>query len=251
MTSRTSNTSSTKRFPVNPVKVPRGGSPDPPRNPALKRGGSGDPPRKTYLKPLSPWAGGVAAFPSRVRGGGRAFTLIELITVMAIMATLMAMIVGVAPQIQDAWRARITRTRLLAVVSALQAYAGDYNGKYPGPAAWATTGSPIRDVTTTTGFKEWDVLFQAVKPSSAWEYYEEAILYAALISATRRGPYYKAAGGQTVVRKDGIQEFNLLADGWERPILYEYSTTTGLLVRSLGKDGATGGDDIDYFVFQN
>jgi len=211
----------------------------------------------------SPWAGEIAAPPPRVRRGGpcserysllqggRAFTLIELITVMAIMAILMAMIVGVAPRILDALRARVTRTRLLSVVAALQAYAADYNGKYP----WKADDGSMRNVTTTTGFREWDVLFPAVKPSPTWVYYKEAILYAALTSATRRGPYCKAASGQTVVRKDGIQEFNLLADGWERPIRYEYSAATGLLVRSLGKDGATGGDnsvdDIVYFVFKN
>jgi type II secretory pathway pseudopilin PulG len=172
---------------------------------------------------------------------------------MAIMAILMAMIVGVVPRIQDAWRARLTRTRLLAVVSALQAYAEDYNGKYP----WKTDDGPMRNVTTTTGlFNEWSILFPGtpqVAPSSSWPegYYEEAILYAALTSTLRRGPYYKAAGGQTVVRKDGTKEFNLFADGWERPILYEYSTATGLLVRSLGKDGASGGDDIVYYVFEN
>ncbi|HET6440812.1 MAG TPA: type II secretion system protein [Phycisphaerae bacterium] len=200
----------------------------------------------------SPWAGEIAAPPPRVRRGGRAFTLVELITVMAIMATLMAMIVGVVPQIQDAWRARITRTRLLAVVAALQAYAEDYNDKYP----WTADDVSTRDVTTTTGLNEKKVLFPAEHyPSSGWQYYEEAILYAALTSTLRRGPYYRAAGGQAVVRKDGTQEFNLLADGWERPILYEYETATSLLVRSVGKDGATGGDnsvdDIFYFVFEN
>jgi hypothetical protein len=76
-------------------------------------------------------------------------------------------------------------------------------------------------------------------------------LYAALTSPLRRGPYYKAAGGQAVVRKDGDKEFNLLADGWERPILYEYTAGTGLRVWSLGKDGVTSGDDIVYYVFQN
>jgi len=170
---------------------------------------------------------------------------------MAIMATLMAMIVGVVPAIQNAWRARITRTRLLAVVAALHSYAEDYDGKYP----WKADDGPMRNVITTTGFNERDVLFPAVKPSSSWEYYKEAILYAALTTPLRRGPYYKAAGGQTVVRKEGANEFNLLADGWERPILYEHSTTTELLVRSVGKNGVreTGsdGDDIVYYVFQN
>ncbi len=203
----------------------------------------------------SPRAGEIAAPPPRVRRGGRAFTLVELITVMAIMAILMAMIVGVVPRIQDAWRARITGTRLLAVVAALQSYAEDYNGKYP----WTADDGSIRDVTTTTGFNEWSILFPGtpqVAPSSSWPYYKEAILYAALTSTLRRGPYYKTAGGQTVVRKDGIKEFNLLADGWERPILYKYdSTSKELQVRSVGKNGVedtgSGGDDIDYFVSQN
>ncbi|MCX5648387.1 MAG: type II secretion system protein [Planctomycetota bacterium] len=185
--------------------------------------------------------GGIAAFPPRVRRGGRAFTLVELITVMAIMAILMAMIVGVAPRIQDAWRARLTRTRLQTIVAALQAYAEDYSGKFP----YTEDKDGIMAVVdaASLGINLSDV------PE---EYKKEALLYAALTSARRHGPYYKGAGGQTVVRKGtGDKEFNLFADGWERPIRYEYTTATGLLVRSLGKDGATGGDDIGYFVFQN
>jgi type II secretory pathway pseudopilin PulG len=169
---------------------------------------------------------------------------------MAIMAILMAMVVGVVPQIQDAWRARITRTRLLAVVAVLQAYAEDYNGKYP----WISNDVNMVSIS--------DPLILGVDLSSAPSVYgvpgftqAEVVLYGALTSARRRGPYYKTAGGQTVVRKNGIQEFNLLADGWERPIRYEHPTATSLLVRSLGKDGvkdgASGGDDIVYYVFQN
>ena len=194
----------------------------------------------------SPWAGGIAAPPPRVRRGGRAFTLVELITVMAIMAILVGMIVGVAPRIQDAWRARITRTRLLAVVAALQSYAEDYSGKFP-----YSSGSDKIMVKVD------DQAILGVNLSSApSEYKEEVVLYGALTSTRRRGPYYKGAGGQTVVRKGtGDKEFNLFADGWQRPILYEHPTTTELLVRSLGKDGATGGDntgdDIVYYVFEN
>jgi len=214
------------------------------------RGGYGDPPRKRvkWRCRISLRAGGTTTLRSRVRAGRRAFTLVELITVMAIMAILMAMIVGVAPRIQDAWRARLTRTRLLAVVAALQAYAGDYSGKFP---YTEDKDGIMADVTAAA--------ILGVDLSSAPSTYgvegftkAEVVLYGALTSTRRRGPYYKGAGGQTVVRKGtGDTEFNLLADGWERPIRYEYSTVTGLLVRSLGKDGTTGGDDIDYFVFQN
>jgi type II secretory pathway pseudopilin PulG len=180
---------------------------------------------------------------------------------MAIMATLMAMIVGVVPQIQDAWRARITRTRLQAVAAALQAYAEDYNGKYPGIPDWDPPphDGPMRDVTTTTGFDEKKVLFPSAQyPPPGWEYYEEAILYAALTSPLRRGPYYKGAGGQAVVRKGtGGDDFNLLADGWERPIRYLYEksgTEYSLKVWSDGKNPADTDegrkDDIIYYVFK-
>jgi len=212
------------------------------------RGGCGEPPRKIYVGPLTLGAGGTTSWRAGV--GRRAFTLVELITVMAIMAILMAMIVGVVPSIQDAWRAKITRTRLQAIVAALNSYAEDYGGKYP----WTVNIHPMmRNVpgSTGTGFNEGKVLFPETSPSSEWDYYEEAILYAALTSSLRRGPYYQAGGGQTVVRK----EFNLFADGWERPILYEYNSSTGLLVRSVGKNGVketgSSGDDIVYYVFQN
>ncbi|KPK97916.1 MAG: hypothetical protein AMK75_07155 [Planctomycetes bacterium SM23_65] len=197
---------------------------------------------------------GIAARPPRNRRGGRAFTLVELITVMAIMAILMAMIVGVVPRIQDAWRARITRTRLQAIVASLHSYAVDFDGKFPGPPVWASGISPIRSVTTTVGVNELAILFPGGAPASGWEYYQEAILYAALTSPLRRGPYYKGGGGQTVVGKDGTR-YNLFSDGWERPIRYEYIAATRLLVRSVGKNGVreTGsdGDDIVYDVFKN
>jgi len=206
------------------------------------RGGCGEPPRKIYVGPLTLGAGGTTSWRAGV--GRRAFTLVELITVMAIMAILMAMIVGVAPPIQDAWRARITRTRLLAVVAALRAYSEDYNGKYP----WITDDMNMVKVD--------DKAILGVDLSSApSDYKEEVVLYGALTSARRRGPYYKGAGGQTVVRKGtGDKEFNLFADGWERPIRYEYATNR-LWVWSFGRDGATGGekskDDIVYYVFEN
>jgi len=208
--------------------------------------------RTSNTSSTSPRAGGIAAHLPRVRRGGRAFTLVELITVMAIMAILMAMIVGVVPRIQDAWRARITRTRLQTIVSALQAYAEDYNGKFP-----------YSDSSDNIMIKVDDQAILGVDLSSAPSTYgvegfttAEVVLYGALTSARRHGPYYKSAGGQTVVRKGtGDKEFNLFADSWGRPIRYEYSTAIGLLVRSLGKDGATGGsnsgDDIVYYVFQN
>jgi len=184
----------------------------------------------------SPWAGGTTTLRSRARAGRRAFTLVELITVMAIMAILMAMIVGVAPRIQDAWRARLTRTRLLAVVTALQAYAEDYNGKYP----WVANDGSMADVTAAA--------ILGVDLSSAPSTYgvegftkAEVVLYGALTSARRRGPYYKGAGGQTVVRKGtGDQEFTLFADGWERPIRYlkpQGSKATTPLLISAGSNG--------------
>jgi len=169
---------------------------------------------------------------------------------MAIMAILMAMIVGVVPQIQDMWRARLTRTRLLAVVASLQAYADDYGGKYPYPVdaddIMVKAAKNESEELAIFGIKLSDV------PS---EYREEVVLYGALTSARRRGPYHKGAGGQTIVRKgSGDREFNLLADGWERPILYEYVSATGLLVRSVGRNGVretgSGGDDIVYYVFE-
>jgi type II secretory pathway pseudopilin PulG len=168
---------------------------------------------------------------------------------MAIMAILMAMIVGVVPRIQDAWRARLTRTRLLAVVAALQAYAEDYSGKFP-----------YSDSSDNIMVKVDDAAILGVDLSGAPSTYgvggftkAEVVLYGALTSTRRRGPYYKGAGGQTVVRKGtDDKEFNLFADGWERPIRYEYDgTAKQLTVRSLGKDGTDKtGDDIVYEVFK-
>jgi len=184
----------------------------------------------------------------------RAFTLVELITVMAIMAVLVAMIMGAAKGIQEQQRVTATREMLHGLKAALQNYADAYVGKYPGIPAWDPVphDGPMRDVTTTGGFNEWKVLFPGtpqVVPSSSWEYYEEAILYAALMSPLRGGPFARALAGRTVVRADGSNQFALFADGWGRPIVYNYNAGE-LMLRSLGSDPEKDNDDITYYVLQ-
>jgi len=196
----------------------------------------------------------------------RAFTLVELITVMAIMAVLVAMIMGAARGIQEQQRVTATREMLHGLKAALGNYADAYVGKYPwgekGPwtknKPWSDAekaGSNMRDVTTTGRFDEWSVLFPSVAKSdlpSSWEYYEEAILYAALMSPLRGGPFARGMAGRTVTRADGSNYFALFADGWGRPIVYYYDATKKeLSLRSVGSDPENDNDDIIYYVLQS
>ena len=188
----------------------------------------------------------------------RAFTLVELITVMAIMAVLVAMIMGAAKGIQEQQRVTATREMLHGLKAALQNYADAYVGKYPGIPAWDPVphDGPMRDVTTTGGFNEWKVLFPSISPPPPFspgtgqgQYQEEAILYAALMSPLRGGPFARALAGRTVVRADGSNQFALFADGWGRPIVYNYNAGE-LMLRPLGSDPEKDNDDITYYVLQ-
>jgi prepilin-type N-terminal cleavage/methylation domain-containing protein len=187
--------------------------------------------------------------PAMPNGPRRAFTLVELITVMAILAVLTAMVVGAARGIREGARRQATLNLFQGLKAALRNYSVAYSGKYP----WKEDFGPMRDVTTTTGYNEWKVLFPSQQyPSSSWEYYEEAILYAGLMTTARGGPFARGLAGRTVAYADsGGKKFALFADGWGRPIRYAYDKNEQeLTLESLGADPEDDEDNIICYVLQ-
>jgi len=163
----------------------------------------------------------------------RGFTLIELITVMAILGILVALVVGVARGVRDEIARKATQEILAALDSALQGYVADY-GKYP----WFTTTGVMGQVA------------DSVVPSglsASWEYREEAILYAALAMSQRHGPYITGVGGAVVTPKDSSgKAFPVFGDGWKRPIRYKLPKAGAIspLLESLGVKEADDNDNI-------
>ena len=190
----------------------------------------------------------------------RAFTLVELITVMAILSVLVAMIVGAARGIQERQRTAATQEMLLGLKAALQRYAAAYSEAYPWTADVRAADNRLimRNVTTTMGLlNEWSILFPGtpqVAPASTWLYYEEAILYAALMSPLRGGPFARALASRACIRADSSgNKFTLFADGWDRPITYDYVPTGSkyeLMLKSQGSNPDSNTDDITVYVFQ-
>lgn len=159
------------------------------------------------------------------RRRARAFTLVELITVMGILVILTALIVGAAQGLHDR-AARETTVRILAALdAALQRYYDDW-GKFPwykeesgdlaellGPVA----GSD--DVQARPGYSP----LPRVNPGASVETRVGAMLYAALNMRERNGPYISSgAGNVKVVRLKSAQYrvCRVYVDGWGRPIHY-------------------------------
>ena len=159
------------------------------------------------------------------RSGARAFTLVELVTVMGILAILTALIVGAAQGLHDR-AARNTTVRILAALdAALQRYYDDC-GKFP----WYKneSGDLAELLGPVAGWND-----AQAEPSycpvplddqdAGMETKVGAMLYAALNMRERNGPYISGgAGNVKVVRLKGSQyrACRVYVDGWGRPIHY-------------------------------
>ncbi len=171
------------------------------------------------------------------RTGARAFTLVELITVMGILVILAALIVGAAQGLHDR-TARDTTVRILAALdAALQRYYDDW-GKFPwykkerdanlvellGPVAGALDSQaepsycpvPLNDQDTGMETKV------------------GAMLYAALNMRERNGPYISGGASKEVrLKSSQYRACRVYVDGWGRPIHYfqpQKDVQTGILM---------------------
>ena len=168
--------------------------------------------------------------------GARAFTLVELITVMAILGILVTLMVGAYQGIQRRAATNATKEMFMALNTALRAFYDDF-GYYP----WGTDSGDYMGRVSNE-----------LKPISSGELKEEAILYAALTARVRHGPYFKGGGAKTVFQEQGNTRFLVFGDGWGRPIHYrppENDSTLPFLY-SFGPngeddDGKNDGEDED------
>jgi type II secretory pathway pseudopilin PulG len=152
---------------------------------------------------------------SRNLGGraSRGFTLVELLTVIAIVIVLMALVVGGYQGIKVRTQRENTMVMMAALEAALKAYYNDW-GKFP----W-------KDDTTNDAMATVDFTYNPLRTVSGNEEDKaSALLYAALNMRARNGPYFQGAAAQTVERKTGTGStamiYTMYADGWGRPIMY-------------------------------
>lgn len=170
----------------------------------------------------------------------RAFTLVELVVVMGILAILVTLVVGAIKGIQTTVAAESTRELLSALDGALQRYYQDW-GAYPFNVTMP--GDPILMKAVAK-----DILDMGSEP--------EAVLYVALNLKLRHGPYMPAGVGSTQERRQGAGTYTVYVDGWGRTVVYrgpeKPSDPKGVKVprlESLGPDEFDKEDNIKNYPY--
>jgi len=157
---------------------------------------------------------------SRIRPRG--FTLVELITVVAILGILVTLTVGAVQGVQNYVSRKATEEAFSALDSALQRYYVDW-GKYP------YTGQSVSQSLSAAEATEYGLVrimpvpgYAPLNQTSADQQTQlDAMLYAALTMTERGGPYYRGSQAKAGVFRlpDGTQ-YRAFADGWGREIRY-------------------------------
>ena len=178
----------------------------------------------------------------------RAFTLVELLTVIAIIAILMSLVVGAFTGTKGRVARENTGLMFRALESALQAYYRDW-GAYP---YFVEVLMKVNDKDERVMDRVSDTL---IPPGGSEDLEAMGILYAALNARMRNGPYMPGSSSQTVEimvsTGGGGQAYPVMvyADGWGRPIMYGPPLTapnpTDGSTPTLPRLESRGGDEFD------
>jgi len=165
----------------------------------------------------------------------RGFTLIELITVIAILGILVTLTVGAVQGVRTYVSRRATQELFAALDAALQRYYDDW-GKYP--------------YNATTGGEDFGNVNADYKPlTGVGQTQLNAMLYAALNMTLRNGPYFKGSVAQAQLRSGTSgKPYYVFVDGWGRDIRYlpdAISNPPPVAPPVLESSGADPGDDAD------
>jgi prepilin-type N-terminal cleavage/methylation domain-containing protein len=141
------------------------------------------------------------------------FTLVELITVVAILGILVTLTVGAVQGVRNNAARKATEEIFSALDAALQRYYDDW-GKYP----YTSTTGDFGLVDKTQ--EEYKFLADT---TFATQMKADATLFAALTINRRRGPYFRGGAAQAKIfktKETGGKTYRAFADGWGREILY-------------------------------
>jgi prepilin-type N-terminal cleavage/methylation domain-containing protein len=154
------------------------------------------------------------------RVGG--FTLVELLTVIAIMAVLISLVVGAFTGVKNRVARENTMLMFRALEGALKRYYDDW-GAYP----WleevkCTVSDPLKGDTQIVIMDTADLTL--LPPTTSKSLKATALLYTALNTRKRNGPYLPGSSMQAIEKKIPVSTKTypvlLYADGWGRPIMY-------------------------------
>jgi len=180
----------------------------------------------------------------------RGFTLVELLTVVAILSILVMLSVGAIQGARNHIARKATLELFAALDAALQQYYGDW-GKYPWdlPLTIANRDYDQVEAVTPYPFLPLQDKDAVIKYLPKDQEKRDAMFYAAMTMTRRSGPYFP--GGATAVRSrktsDGSVYF-VFVDGWGRKVTYKTPNTTTMqgapVLGSLGADEFNVDDDL-------
>jgi prepilin-type N-terminal cleavage/methylation domain-containing protein len=178
---------------------------------------------------------------SRLNGQARlrAFTLIELLTVIGIIAILAAITFGVVKGVNERAAIRQAQTELSSLSQALESYKLQY-GDYPQSGTSAAAPTATTAAAGTTQYVLFNSLVGKLGPKGdpiPGKFFVEVSRYTLLSTAAADMPL--ATGSAAVA--------NVFLDPWGRQYVYYYkaagtanSTWTGYVLLSAGPDGSVG-----------
>ena len=148
----------------------------------------------------------------RTRSATRGFTLVELLTVITIMAVLVTLLLGAVQSVRRIVAAKATTEIFEALDAALQEYYRDW-GSYP----WSDTSvGDYVQVDLTSANSD----YAAVKDLTPAETLNAAILYVALTTRSRHGPYFRGGASAAITKGPSTAPYYVFKDGWGRMIYY-------------------------------
>lgn len=163
----------------------------------------------------------LARFPAREarlnrQVGKRAFTLIELLTVIAIIAILAAITFGVVKGVNERAAIGQAKTELASLAQALEAYKLQY-GDYPQLGRYTATTAPSSASSTDTPGILFNALMGKVGPKNNTFADKLGRVFVDASKFSTFNTNYPVASGSTLVA-------NAFLDPWGRPYLYSYRT---------------------------
>jgi type II secretory pathway pseudopilin PulG len=162
--------------------------------------------------------------------------LLELLLVIAIIAILAGMVVGIARYVWFRTRSSVVKAEIKTIESSLRTYKNDY-GDYP---QCANSNMPMTIASATANSKK---LLAALAGSDG----------TTLLPQSGKKAYFTAFRDtkQGNVAKDGSEYY--LRDAWDRPYQYVFSGFTNRVTFDLGSAGPDGvfntADDIWNYQF--